>query len=356
VRDADLIRAWAPDLLIFDEAQRVKNWNTVAARALRHIETPYAIVLTGTPLENRLEVLIAIVQLVDQHRLGPTWRLLHAHQQLDDAGRVIGYKDLDRIGATLAPIMLRRRKSEVLQQLPARVDKTLLVPMTREQRVHHDENGGIVVRIVARWRKTGYLSDSDQRRLQCALQNMRTSCNSTWLLDHETDFGHKADELVILVEDLFEQPDAKAVVFSQWLGTHEVLMRQLRARGWGHVLFHGSVPGDKRGALVDPFVQDPECRLFLSTDAGGVGQHRGGHAGNPGVQEVAFRRCAGWRRQCRVHAGHPAVEIHGKRGRRGWRHGSAGGGGCCALWRSEWLRSSCGASGRRRRGPDANRR
>jgi len=50
-----------------------------------------------------------------------------------------------------------------------------------------------------------------------------------------------------------------------------VLMRRLRARGWGHVLFHGGVPGDKRGALVDRFVQDPACRLFLSTDAGGVG-------------------------------------------------------------------------------------
>ena len=50
-----------------------------------------------------------------------------------------------------------------------------------------------------------------------------------------------------------------------------VLMRRLRARGWGHVLFHGGVPGDKRGALVDRFAGDPGCRLFLSTDAGGVG-------------------------------------------------------------------------------------
>ena len=271
VRDADLVRAWAPELLIIDEAQRVKNWNTIAARALKRIETPYAFVLTGTPLENRLEELISIVQLVDQHRLGPTWRLLHEHQQVDDAGRVIGYRDLDRIGATLAPILLRRRKAEVLTQLPARVDKTLFVPMTPEQRLHHDENGHVVMRIVKRWRQTGYLSDSDQHRLQCALQNMRMSCNSTWLLDHETDFGHKADELVTLLEELFEQPDAKAVVFSQWLGTHEVLMRRLRARGWGHVLFHGGVPGDKRGALVDRFVQDPACKLFLSTDAGGVG-------------------------------------------------------------------------------------
>lgn len=69
------------------------------------------------------------------------------------------------------------------------------------------------------------------KRLQCALQNMRMACNSTWLLDHGTDFGHKADELVTPMEDLFEDPEAEAVVFSRWLGTHEVLMRRLRARG-----------------------------------------------------------------------------------------------------------------------------
>ena len=274
-RDADLIDAWAPELVIADEAQRIKNWNTIAARALKRIASPYALVLTGTPLENRLEELISIVQFVDLHRLGPTWRLLDEHQLRDEAGRVIGYRALDRIGQTLAPVMLRRRKAEVLAQLPERVDHRIFVPLTAEQRVHHDENGGIVTRIVSRWRKTGYLSDTDQRRLQCALQNMRMACISTWLLDHETDHGRKVDELMTLLDDLLEAPEAKAVVFSQWLGTHELIKRRLGERAgqrdWGHVLFNGSVPGDQRGALVERFHNDPSCRLFLSTDAGGVG-------------------------------------------------------------------------------------
>ena len=231
--------------------------------------------LTGTPLENRLEELVSIVQFVDPHRLGPTWRLLDEHQLRDEVGRVIGYRALDRIGQTLAPVMLRRRKAEVLTQLPERVDQRIFVPLTPQQRVHHDENGDIVARIVKRWRKTGYLSDADQRRLTCALQNMRMACNSTWLLDHETDHGNKVDELMTLLDELLEDPHAKAVVFSQWLGTHELIGRRLGdgegQRAWGHVLFSGSVPGDKRGALVEQFHNDPNCRLFLSTDAGGVG-------------------------------------------------------------------------------------
>lgn len=270
-RDLDLIARCSPDLVILDEAQRIKNWNTIAARAVKRIDSPYAIVLTGTPLENRLEELVSIVQFVDRHRLGPTWRLLDRHQMRDDHGRVVGYTRLDEISRTLAPMMIRRRKREVLAQLPERTDQNVLVPMTPQQARIHDENAETVARIAAKWRRQRWLSEADQRRLTCALQNMRMSCNSTWLLDKETDHGVKVDELAVLLEELLEDAAAKVVVFSQWIGTHELIERRLAARGWDHVLFHGSIPSGERGALVDRFRNDPGCRVFLSTDAGGVG-------------------------------------------------------------------------------------
>ena len=269
--DLDLIAAWAPELVIVDEAQRIKNWNTIAAQALKRIDSPYALVLTGTPLENKLEELISIVQFVDQHRLGPTWKLLHEHQVKDEFGRVTGYTGLEKIGQTLAPILIRRRRSEVLTQLPSRTDQNLLVPMTEMQLVHHRENADIVAQIVKRWRRTKFLSDKDQRRLTCALQNMRMSCNSTYLLDQETDHGVKADELAALLDGVFVQPDAKAVVFSQWTRTHDIVIRRLEDRGIGYVSFHGGVPSERRPALVERFRADPDCRVFLSTDAGAAG-------------------------------------------------------------------------------------
>ncbi len=249
----------------------MKNWNTIAARALKRIDSPYAIVLTGTPLENKLEELISIVQFVDQHRLGPTWKLLHEHQVKDEAGRVTGYTGLEKIGQTLAPVMIRRRKSEVLRQLPSRTDQNLLVPMTEMQMLYHQENADVVARIVQRCRKTRFLSDKDQRRMTCALQNMRMSCNSTYLLDQETDHGVKADELAALFDELFTEPEAKAVVFSQWTRTHDIVVRRLEARELGYVSFHGGVPSDKRPALVERFRDDPTCRVFLPTDAGSTG-------------------------------------------------------------------------------------
>jgi superfamily II DNA/RNA helicase len=104
-----------------------------------------------------------------------------------------------------------------------------------------------------------------------ALQKMRMACNSTYLLDGATDHGVKADELVTLLAEIFERPDAKVVVFSQWLRMHELIVRRLEGRRWPHVLFHGGIPGRQRGDLIRRFKEDPRCRLFLSTDAGGVG-------------------------------------------------------------------------------------
>ncbi len=270
-RDLDLIQQMAPDFVILDEAQRIKNWDTRVARSVKKIVSPHALVLTGTPLENRLEELVSIVQFVDRFRLGPTFRLLHAHQVRDEFGRVVGYRELDKLGATLEPILLRRKKDQVLTQLPQRLDKNFFVPMTPEQRRHHDENRDIVAQIVQKWRRFGFLSESDQRRLMIALQFMRMSCDSSYLVDKRTDDGFKADELVKLLEDVLETAENKVVIFSQWLAMHELIARRLEARRWEHILFHGGVPGEQRRGLVDRFRDEPECRLFLSTDAGGVG-------------------------------------------------------------------------------------
>jgi SNF2 family DNA or RNA helicase len=270
-RDLDLIRNWAPEMIILDEAQRIKNWKTRRAQGAKKLDSKYALVLTGTPLENRLEELHSIVEFIDRFHLGPMFRFLAEHQHVDEVGRVIGYRNLSRIGKSLEPILVRRTKNEVLKELPERLDKNYFVPMTDEQMKHHEENRETVARIVAKWRRFGFLSETDQRILMIALQNMRMSCNSTYLLDKKTDFGIKADELISVLDEVFEQQDAKVVIFSQWLGTHEIIMDRLKSSKRNHVLFHGRIPGAKRKDLIRQFKNDPDCRVFLSTDAGGVG-------------------------------------------------------------------------------------
>ncbi|MFQ5485210.1 MAG: DEAD/DEAH box helicase [Desulfobacterales bacterium] len=271
-RDLKLIAKLSPDLVILDEAQRIKNWKTRTAQSVKQIKSPYAMVLTGTPLENRLEELHSIVEFIDRYRLGPMFQFLANHQVLDEEnGKVVGYHNLKEIGQTLSSILIRRRKDEVLMQLPDRIDKNFFVPMTKEQMVPHEENREIVAKIVAKWRRYKFLSEAEHRRLMIALQYMRMSCDNTYLIDQETRFGPKLNELLTFLGEIFEEDGAKVVIFSQWQRMTTLVAELLENHPWGFVHLHGGVPSKKRKDLIKALHEDPKCRIFLSTDAGGVG-------------------------------------------------------------------------------------
>ncbi|MBT9557543.1 MAG: helicase, partial [Myxococcales bacterium] len=99
-----------PDLLIVDEAQRLKNWRTKGAAAVKSLRTRYAFVLTGTPLENRLEDLYSIMQVVDGHVLGPLWHFIPRYHVLDARSTAVGFRNLAELRRRLRHVMLRRDK------------------------------------------------------------------------------------------------------------------------------------------------------------------------------------------------------------------------------------------------------
>ena len=114
----DIQEIIAPDVIILDEAQRIKNWQTKTADAVKRLHSRYAFVLTGTPLENRIDEIYSIVQFLDPQLLGPLFRFNREFYDLDQRGRPVGYKNLDELHRRLQPVMLRRRKEEVEGDLP----------------------------------------------------------------------------------------------------------------------------------------------------------------------------------------------------------------------------------------------
>ena len=231
-------------MVILDEAQRIKNWKTRTAQSVKQLDSKYAIVLTGTPLENRLEELHSIVEFVDRFRLGPMFRFLAEHQHVDEArprGRLP--QPVEDLGDARAdPHPPHQRQGA--QRAARAAGKAVLRADDRSSRwSYHEENRETVARLVQKWRRYGFLTEADQLRMRIALQNMRMSCNSTYLLDKKTDHGVKADELADLLGEVFEDRQAKVVVFSQWVRMHELVVRRLERRKWGHVFFHGGVPG-----------------------------------------------------------------------------------------------------------------
>jgi hypothetical protein len=120
-----------PDVIVLDEAQRIKNWQTKTARRVKSLRSPYAFVLTGTPLENRIDELYSIVQYLDPEVLGPLFRFNRDFYKLDERGRPVDYQNLADLRARLQPLLLRRRKSDVETQLPGRTVKTYFAPSRR---------------------------------------------------------------------------------------------------------------------------------------------------------------------------------------------------------------------------------
>lgn len=270
--DLKVLKHLQSDLVILDEAQRIKNWKTQIATAVKRIESDYLTVLTGTPLENKLEELYSIVQYIDPFCLGPYYRFLHDYQITEpDTGKVIGFKDLNHIGELLSDSLIRRRKKEVLIQLPERMDKILTVPVTKEQMEMHDEFQFTVTLLIRKWRHQGFLTEKDRKRLLLTLSQMRMVADSTFILDQQTRFDTKIEELMNIIHEMVENGGEKAVVFSQWERMTRLVAQELDKAGIPYKSLHGGIPSEKRKDLIVGFNDDPTIRVFLSTDAGSTG-------------------------------------------------------------------------------------
>lgn len=271
LKDVQYMHELRPDLIILDEAQRIRNWSTATARTIKQLKSRYAFVLTGTPLENKLEELFSVVEFVDGRRLGPAFRFLQEHRMEDEKGHLLGYRGLDRLHGQMAPILLRRTRPEVLKELPERTDQVFRVPLTPQQAEPYYEQSDILAALMRKWEKQGWLSEIDQKRVLCCIQNMRMLCNSTFLFDKQTHYSPKLKEFREILTELAIEENRKVVVFSEYERMTYLAGEELRKLGIGFVSLHGGVPSRQRGALIEKFKNDPACKVFLSTDAGGVG-------------------------------------------------------------------------------------
>jgi superfamily II DNA or RNA helicase len=271
LKDIEDIHNMRPDLIILDEAQRIRNWSTATARTIKQLKSRYAFILTGTPLENKLEELYSVVEFVDGRRLGPAFRFLKEHRMENEEGKLLGYRGLDQIHKQLEPILLRRTRKEVLPELPKRTDQIFRVRMTPEQAGPYWEQSDILARLMHKWQRQGWLSEIDLHRITCCIQNMRMLCNSTFLFDKATNFSPKLEEFREIVHELAIEEERKVVVFSEYERMTHLASQELTKLKIGWVSLHGNVPARKRGELIARFGRDPDCKVFLSTDAGGVG-------------------------------------------------------------------------------------
>ncbi len=256
------------DLIILDEGQRIKNWEAKTSQMVKALRSPFALVLSGTPLENRLEELFSIVEFIDDRRLGSAFRFYNKYRVTDEKGKLLGYKNLDDLRKRLKPVLLRRTRQKVIKELPPRTTEIRRIPPTDEQLEIHNGHKRIVSAIISK----KYISEMDLLRLQKALLMCRMAANSTFLVDkNPPGYSSKLEELDVLIDQLMGEEDRKIILFSEWTTMLNLIEPLLNKRELGYVRLDGSVPQKKRQGLMHQFQNDPQCKLFVSTNAGSTG-------------------------------------------------------------------------------------
>lgn len=269
LRDVMVINRYKPDLIILDEAQRIKNFETKTSQAIKSIPHRQSLVLTGTPLENKLEDVYSIVQFADRELLTPLWSFAAEHFILkkDKKNKIYGYRNLNTLHEKLKGLVIRRKKQEVIKELPKEVVNNYYLEMTHEQRQMHQGYLAALLPLVNK----KFLTPMDVRRIHELLTSMRMVCNSTFLIDRKTHISPKLKELEGVLTDIVVENSRKAVIFSEWTTMTFLIGKVLSQMGIAFVELSGKVPVHKRQKLIDEFTLNPDCMAFLSTDAGGVG-------------------------------------------------------------------------------------
>jgi ERCC4-related helicase len=271
LRDITTIKKFPPDMVILDEAQRIKNYDTKTSQAVKSIPRKHALVITGTPIENKLIDLYSIMNFVDPYYLAPLWEFSMNHCLFDKRkeNKINGYTNLQALKKRLEDKILRREKQEVMDQLPKVQEMTVPIRLAAEQQEMHAGFARALVPLLRKKYKTVY----DIQRIFRILTAMRMVCNSTYLIDKETHISPKLEELKeILLEKLnVKKGSRKVIVFSEWVTMLQLIEKMLQNHRVGYVMLTGRIPVKERGKLIDEFSQNPDCRVFLSSEAGGTG-------------------------------------------------------------------------------------
>ncbi|MEU9102823.1 DEAD/DEAH box helicase [Streptomyces xanthophaeus] len=293
-------QAWG--MVVADEAQHVKNPHSATAKALRTIPAPARVALTGTPVENNLSELWALLDWTTPGLLGPltAFRARHArpveHQQEEDGGNEAA---VARLAALVRPFLLRRKKSDpgIAPELPPKTETDHPVSLTREQASLYQAAVDETMAVIG-------ASEGIERRgmIMKLLASLKQICNhpAQYLKEEQPRIPHRSGKLALLDEllDTILAEDGSVLVFTQYVTMARLIEQHLSARGISHQLLHGGTPVPRREELVDRFQAGEVPVFLLSLKAAGTGLNltRAGHVihfdrwWNPAVEEQATDR------------------------------------------------------------------
>ena len=229
------------DLMVIDEAQRIKTKGSKTAQAVCSIQRDRSWAMTGTPIENRHDDLIHIFEFVDP-------------------GRIPKETPPKMLASLTSESIIRRTKEEAAPDMPAKIIQDVFLELTPAQRQAYDlaEKEGVV--------HLNKLGDTvTVQHVFELVMRLKQICN----FDPRTGASSKAEQLLADMEEV-QATNSKAIVFSQWVKPLEELAEQLK--DYNPLMYHGKIPSQQRQGVLDQFKKDPKAHVILmSYGTGSVG-------------------------------------------------------------------------------------
>ncbi len=273
-RDIEELKQVHFSLAVFDEIQHIKNSQTLAHQAAREIDTSMKIGLTGTPIENALVELKALMDQMVPGYLGTNEYFVRRYVESDPSG---GDGSLsprkEELSRLIGPFVLRRIKKTVLTELPQKIEDVRTCRLSEDQvRLYRDaiasRGKGLRDELAKEGEPVPYM------HIFALLNLLKQICDHPLLLDGRPgdDEHYESGKWELFKELLAESLDSgqKVVVYSQYLGMIKIMEQYLRKLSTGFVTLTGA--SRNRGAIVSRFNDDPDCRVYVgSLKAGGMG-------------------------------------------------------------------------------------
>ncbi|PAC27937.1 DEAD/DEAH box helicase [Flectobacillus sp. BAB-3569] len=251
--------------ILLDEAQAIKNKATKRSKVVMALDGDFKIATTGTPVENHLGELWNLFRFLNPSLLGS-----HDTFQEKFSNPIERYQDKDAQKALqkfVKPFILRRRKNQVLDDLPAKTEIVLNIEMSVEERSFYES-----LRQSALERLTSEEEGQDKRfKILAELTKLRLACCNPKLVNEEVPIGSsKLEAFVEILEELREN-NHRALVFSQFVKHLEIIKQYLTENGIAYQYLDGSTPANKRQESIDAFQKGTGDVFLISLKAGGVG-------------------------------------------------------------------------------------
>ncbi len=268
-RDIDLLRDLRLDYAILDEAQNIKNPASATAHAAKELPTTRRLALTGTPIENRLSEIWSIFEYVSPGLLGPLPKFEERFGRPIDQGDA---KSAARLRAVIHPFILRRTKSEVVKDLPPKIEVDKIIDLAPDQKaIYLQVLREVRAQVMGEVDRQGVARS--QLHILAGLTRLRQAACDPRLLGLPREFDHDDSGKLAALRELVDEVESgghRVLIFSQFVSMLRYVREALDEDNIRYEYLDGSTID--RAERVDRFQSDPTCTAFLiSLKAGGSG-------------------------------------------------------------------------------------